>query len=355
LNWIAISDGRRAIRASRHAVSSDTELLSVGSLVVEFTFAPTLGHRHQIIAMDRHHGWTRKFSLSIGMAGDLQMRHQQGNVITGAQILGVRADPEDVLRLTLAWHAPQRLGFMVLENLTTGTLTQSVVDAPHPWSMDDVDALIGVNPDVRLDPSITMLAVSDRIEPVGLNGGLAAGTWVDTIDGPKSVEHLLPGDLVQTMGHGFQPLRFVMIREVPAFGSFAPIRLRAPFFGLDHDLVVSPEYRLLISGADAEYLFGTDSVLVEARYLATMAAYARVSKAATVKYVHLVLDAHVCLSMQGAWGESLYLGDLAEQPARHAISPLASVPRGNLPVHTFIDSPELRSYEAMVLVSALCA
>ena len=355
MSWIAISDGRRAIRAPRNGVFGDTELLSVGSLVVEFTFAPALGQRQQIIAMDRHQGWTRKFSLSIGVAGDVQMRHRQGNIITGAQILRFKADPEDVLRLTLAWHAPQRLGFMVIENVKTGHVVQTVVDAPHPWPLDDVDALIGVNPDVQLDPSITTLAVSDRIEAAGLNGGIAAGTRVETIDGPKPVERLLPGDLVQTMGHGFQPLRFVVIREVPALGSCAPIRLRAPFFGLDHDLVVSPEYRLLISGADAEYLFGTDSVLVEARYLATMAAYARVSKAATLKYVHLVLDAHVCLSMQGAWGESLYLGDLAEQPARHAISPLASVPRGNLPVHTFIDSPELRSYEAMVLVSALCA
>ncbi len=214
---------------------------------------------------------------------------------------------------------------------------------PHPWPLDDVDALIGVNPDVRLDPSITLLAVADRIESVGLSGGIAAGTRVDTIEGPKPVEQLAPGDLVQTMGHGFQPLRFVMIREVPALGACAPIRLRAPFFGLERDLMVSPQYRLLISGADAEYRFGTDSVLVEARYLATMAAYARTSKAATVKYVHLILDAHVCLSMQGAWGESLYLGDLATQPSRHAISPLASVQRDYLPVHTFIDSPALRS------------
>jgi len=355
MSWIAISDGRRAIRAPRHAEFGATELLPVGSLVVEFTFAPVAGKRQPIIAMDRHQGWDRKFRLSIDAEGNVQMRHQQGNVITGAQLSGFKADPEDVVRVTLAWHAPERLGFMVIENVKTGSFIQSVVDAPHPWPLDDVDALIGFNPDVQLDPSITLLAVSDRIESVGLNGGISAGTRIETIDGPKPVEQLVPGDLVQTMGHGFQPLRFVVIREVPAFGASAPIRLRAPFFGLHRDLMVSPDYRLLISGADAEYLFGTDSVLVEARYLATMAAHARVSKAATVTYVHLILDAHVCLSMHGAWGETLYLGDLAEQPGRHAISPLASVRRTHLPVHTFIDSPELRSYEAMVLVSALCA
>ncbi|MEL7116521.1 MAG: Hint domain-containing protein, partial [Pseudomonadota bacterium] len=134
-----------------------------------------------------------------------------------------------------------------------------------------------------------------------------------------------------------------------------PIALHAPFFGLERDLTVAPDHRLLVWGADAEYLFGAEEVLIEARYLNRFASGLPKHRPATQRYVHVLIGSHVCLSVGGGWGESLYLGDLADHPARHAMSPLRRIPSSELPRHTAMVGPELGGYEAAVLVSSLCA
>ena len=74
-----------------------------------------------------------------------------------------------------------------------------------------------------------------------------------------------------------------------------------------------------------------------------------------LQYAHVIMDAHVCLSVGGGWGESLYLGDIADKPVKLATSILRDVGSGALPRHTRIAGPELNGYEAIVLVSAMCA
>ena len=64
----------------------------------------------------------------------------------------------------------------------------------------------------------------------------------------------------------------------------------------------------MIDGADAEYLFGTDAVLVEARHLAGMALPSMKSEAGTVSYTQLILDNHECVRASGIWVENMYLG-----------------------------------------------
>jgi hypothetical protein len=283
------------------------------------------------------------------------VEYRQDAQVTKARLRFAQPDRDANLRITLTWHAPRRIGLMTLENHDTGEQSQSVFADPHPWPLDDFAALIELGDNCSVCPTTTLLACSDAVEPVGLRTGFAAGTKIDTAAGPRAVERLRPGDVVQTSEHGMQPIRRTIIQEVPAFGRFAPVRLRAPFFGLQRDLTVAPEHRLLISGVDAEYLFGSDEVLVEARHLAQMAAGPRLKPSPTIRYVQVLLDAHVCLSVAGAWSESLYLGDLVDHPEKHAGSALAGIARRDLPRHHRVASPQLRGYEAMVLVSELCA
>jgi len=355
MSWIGISTGRRAILLPDTPASATTALLPAGTILIEVRFNARDGHRQTVIDLDRTVDWPRRFRVLLGATGEMLVEHRQGSNISTAALNFPIPDQDASLRITLAWHAPERIGLMTLENLDTGHHCQSVYADPPPWPPGDFAALIRPGGDCTLDPTTTLLACADSIEPVGLNAGFAAGTLIDTAAGPKPVDKLRPGDLVQTSDHGIQPIRQILCQEVPAYGRFAPVRLQAPFFGLTRDLTVAPDHRLRVAGVDAEYLFGSDAVLVQARHLANMAAAPLRNRAATVRYVQVLLDAHVCLSVAGAWGESLYLGDLADHPIRHATSALADIPARDLPRHTRIASPQLRGFEAMVLVSALCA
>jgi len=355
MTWFAISNGRRAIRHPDALAASADSLIATGSLVIEATFAADPGQPQTLIRLDRTQDWHRSFCVTLRASGEVFIEHRQNHETTCALLRFPKPDRDAVLRLTCSWNAPARQGLLTVENLDTGQTDQAGFDDPQPWPLDDIRALIGAEPGCAIDPGISLIAFSDRVEPVGLAPGLVADTVVRTAAGPRLVQDLARGDLVLTADHGMQPVRWVVSRELPALGRFAPIRLRAPFFGLERDLCLAPDHRILIEGADAEYLFGADAVLVEARHLAGMAATASLRSAETVRYVHVVLDSHDCLAVSGAWAESLFLGDLADHPVDLANSILADIPADLLPRHTRIANPLLKSYEAVVLVSAMCA
>lgn len=89
-------------------------------------------------------------------------------------------------------------------------------------------------------------------------------TPIETARGPVLAGHLKPGELIVTADGGLLPLRRVRHLDLPACGSFAPVILRAPFFGNSHDLLVSSDQHIALSGPEVEYLFSEDEVLVEA-------------------------------------------------------------------------------------------
>lgn len=63
-----------------------------------------------------------------------------------------------------------------------------------------------------------------------------------------------------TESHGADPILQRMTRTVPALGSFAPIRLRAPYFWLLQAVIAAPYQRLIIRGSDVEYMFGQEPI-----------------------------------------------------------------------------------------------
>ena len=83
----------------------------------------------------------------------------------------------------------------------------------------------------------------------------------------RPVAQLMRGDLVHTLEHGLVPILAHVSRTVPARGSFRPVRLRAPYFGLQKDIIVAPDQKLVVSKPMVEYMFGCEAVLVPARHL----------------------------------------------------------------------------------------
>ncbi|WP_052175044.1 Hint domain-containing protein [Paracoccus sanguinis] len=144
----------------------------------------------------------------------------------------------------------------------------------------------------------------------------AAGTMIETADGPRAVETLAEGDLVRTLDHGLQPVRWVGARrlsaaELAAAEKLRPIRIQAGALGPGTpraDLLVSPQHRVLVRSRIAQRMFGTDEVLVAARQLCQLAGINIAEDVAAVEYVHILFDRHEVVISNGAATESLYTG-----------------------------------------------
>lgn len=137
-----------------------------------------------------------------------------------------------------------------------------------------------------------------------------------------------------------------------ALGPRAPVRLRAPFFGLAGDLLVAPELRLLLAGPAVEYLFGTDEVLAAAGHLTDGGAALRDRSAGVVRFHQVLLDRHAVIRVSGGWMESLFAGDLGADPALRSSSILAGMDPAEVPRHRVYARRTLKPYEVATLLAA---
>ena len=134
-----------------------------------------------------------------------------------------------------------------------------------------------------------------------------AGTMIDTLDGPRAVEGLVPGDMVMTRDDGPQPLRWIGRRSVPAIGKMAPICIHKNALGQHGEILVSPLHRVLVRDVLAELFFGEAEVLIAARDLVNDRTI-RPVEGGEVDYVHLLFDQHQVIYAEGLATESFLPG-----------------------------------------------
>lgn len=200
----------------------------------------------------------------------------------------------------------------VITNSTDGTFTFTVDRAAVIASGSDqvvsftITGTSGANSDVD-DVIINILICVLR------------GTLVETETGPLPVECLRVGDRVLTRDHGVQPVRWIGSRklsmaELTADPSLLPVRISAGALGDGlpfRDLGVSPQHRVLLSGWQAELMFGEDEVLVPAKALIEGVTVQTDACDGPVEYFHLLFDAHEVIYTEGAATESFHPGDYA--------------------------------------------
>ena len=153
------------------------------------------------------------------------------------------------------------------------------------------------------------------------------GTLFDTLNGPRRIEHLRPGDMLLTKDHGPQPIRWIWARHWPlaklrANPALRPIRVAKGALGADlprRDLLVSRHHRLLLHSKIAKRMYGKTEVLAAAKDLTAIKGIDTAPLIGSVTYFHILMQQHEILFAEGAPAESLYLG----QQTLHAIEPAA--------------------------------
>lgn len=145
------------------------------------------------------------------------------------------------------------------------------------------------------------------------------GTWIDTPGGPRRVETLRGGDWVQTLDRGPQSLIWVGQTAINSQDLFEradlrPIVIRQDAFGPglpNKDMRVSPQHRVLITGAQAELYFGEPEVLAAAAHLVDGVNVVTDDSLTSVLYLHLQCANHEVLLSDGLASESYNPGALS--------------------------------------------
>jgi Hint domain len=176
----------------------------------------------------------------------------------------------------------------------------------------------------QLPPRDADLWVVNRTVDAGLGGPdpesvagvicFTPGTWLRTPVGPRLIDAIRPGDMIDTKDNGPQQVIWTGRRRMTGARLFAmphlrPIRIRAGAMGEDRpdsDLLVSPGHRMLVRGRRAMSLFNTDEVLVAARDLVNDRAVCIDSALPEVTYIHLMTEAHQIVWANGLETESFH-------------------------------------------------
>ncbi|MBC7133586.1 MAG: Hint domain-containing protein [Roseovarius sp.] len=328
-------------------------VLPRGTLMIETR--PTREPRHQATLLEFARTCPREGRLALRLlaAGEVALVDDAGTE-PAADLprvrLPVRSDDADAgLRITYGWDVPARWGRLTLERPGALGLSSVRMAAPHPIALADLHRAFSDPRRRRMDGQVIFAALSDRIEPVGPMPGLAGHVPVRVPGGHVPVARLRRGDRVIGAGGAPVPVLQAVAHTVPALGSLAPVRLRAPWFGLRDDLVMAAHQRLVIPGPDVEYLFGCEAVLVPVGHLVNGISALPEPSAPVVRYHGLVLPEHDAIEAAGVPVETLHLGRMRRSPGAVALTLLKGIAPAELPEHAGAGWPVLRRDEAIAL------
>ena len=358
MTWIALSTPERdhwspaGLDAPDGAASlldgGADALMPRGSLVLEIDMSSADAAR-QVLSYATRGDWSMQLAVQVLPGGAVSFVLEQGDVVLQHVFQEPVRASGDKLRLTYAWDAPSRAAFVALERVGRCDADLHYFNRPSPLRVLDMKALLSAHSDRFLHPARNFLALSTGIEAVGPRPTLALSTRIDTPKGPRALGTFRRGDMVTTADGGVLPVLFALRQNLPAAGSFAPLRLSPPSFGLTRDLAVAQTQSIVFEGADVNYHLGQDRALVPSAFLSNAQP---IPSGPVMTYAQLVLPTHAALIAEGAAVDSLYVGRLRRHVDKLSASLLADADRDLLPEHLTLGHPVRRRHEAALFPAA---
>jgi Hint domain len=266
-SWVALSDCDTAIGSA-----APDDLLPRGTFVTELMLpltGPVVLLDHAIIAPDT--GREMGFSLFHDPDRGLILLQRQGRRLLRHILPEALTGEAGLVRLTYQWDVMSRQWSFQSDMMNGTPVAIASGHDPMMWSVADMTSLCTAG---QRHQSVLWYGITTLDAPPAPRPWIGQRTPVDTPSGPIAAGLLRPGDLVMTADGAALPLQAARHLRVPGRGAFAPILLRAPYFGKQIDLLVSSEQAICLQGTPVEYLYGEDRVLAAAHHMADgIAAY----------------------------------------------------------------------------------
>lgn len=183
-----------------------------------------------------------------------------------------------------------------------------IFDGPLPAS-----GVLDFNEAIALPQNTILTFDNGSFESTSTLVCFVAGTMIKTQDGERAVEDLSVGDMIETIDHGLQPIRWIGCTKVHATGKLHPVRISAGALGQGlpkRDILVSRQHRMVVSSTIANRMFDGD-VLIPAIKLVGLPGIFVDDSMTTLAYFHILFDRHELIFAEGAPTESLYTGEYA--------------------------------------------
>ncbi|WP_264213699.1 Hint domain-containing protein [Leisingera thetidis] len=265
-------------------------------------------------------------TLKIGVADTADSSYDTNLLIAGGSVQTAVVAQDDQAEFAIG--KTRVLDVLDNDSTTGGTLTVTHINGQEVFAGDTVTLATGQQITLNEDGTFTVVTDGD-LETVYFNytadNGLGnsdtglveitqtvpcflRGTMIRVPGGEMPVENLRPGMTVLTYDNGPQTLQWTGSRRVACTPLTTPIRLARGSCGNHRDLYVSPQHRMLISGCQAELLFGEAEVLVKAKDLVNDKTIRPALEMEEAEYFHLLFGRHQILWADGALSESYQPG-----------------------------------------------
>ncbi|MFN3723535.1 MAG: Hint domain-containing protein [Paracoccaceae bacterium] len=227
-----------------------------------------LGAGTVLLEWHRNEGDLRSFSIFADPKAGIVVLHRNGQIMRRHVLPGPLPFGLGTVRITYGWNRRTGVWTLSFGLIGLGEQIKSTGIGPIALSPDELAALCRRDGAALRHGSLLWFGVTTGARPPERAPWLGLRSPVETARGPVAAGALRVGDLVQTADNGLQPVLRVNRLRLPSRGSFAPVILRAPFLGQGSDVLLSADQLVVLGGAEVEYMFGVEEVLVRAGGLA---------------------------------------------------------------------------------------
>ncbi|WP_085306566.1 Hint domain-containing protein [Planktotalea arctica] len=353
MGWLAWSGGSDA-RTAAHASVTPEAPIRAGALVIEAPL-PSDNRAATLLEVVSLHPDPCLLRIQSIPGEGFSVLISSGQDVFHALISHTLQARTASFRLTLNWDCDTGDGLLSIEHPGDDALfTRELAGCiPLPGSL--VLGALAEMRDASVSQNLSYIGFHKGPLSIGPSPTLDYHTPVLTSQGYRKIGAMQPGDTVISASGNIVPVLGVFKKVTPAFGSNAPVRLRAPYFGLQSDLVIAGTQRLIVGGSDVEYTFGCDSVLIPAQHLINGTAAIAQPTRGTMTYYQLLLPAGEAFIASELALESLFIGRLRRRKDIFKHTTLSALPRNLLPEHATTFSQILRPFEAITLAAMRAA